>query len=520
MSKKELPLLYIAFFEGAAVMAIELGGAKLIAPFYGTSLYVWSSVLAVTLGGLTIGYYSGGQATKRYKPEKLLLFEILIGAIWMLLMPYIALKFMPLTEGLGVKFGGLTSAMMIIMPALVCMGMVSPTIIQLANKKVDDTGKTAGTVYAVSTVGGIFMTLLLGFYALPELGIRLSLWLSAVPLFVFAIIVLQHTFIKKGGIHIGLAFVGLFTLLTSNTYNKPSADFSFLHKSEGILGQVSVMENPIDKTTTYRHMFINHIAQTYVNVDSLSVSKWQYPHRFSAIASIKPRGSRALMIGLGGGSIAQEFLKLGFELDVVELDERIPKLAKRYFALDMPEENIYIDDGRRFIQQTNTVYDIVFIDVLTGENQPHHMFTKEAIATLINILKDDGIIMVNMQGHVTGKKGRGLRSVYKTLVTAGLDVGVFKSSSQGGDLHFYATPTKIDLTKFDINRQNPAGRAMGIGLADCLSQVKIDTVNAEILIDDKPLLELYNAQNNEEWRQTALGAIIKRERDNDYPFFD
>lgn len=517
---KKIPLLYIAFFEGAAVMAIELGGAKLIAPFYGTSLFVWSAVLAVTLGGLTIGYYSGGLATKKIKAEKLLFLELLIGAIWVILMPFIALHFMPATEGFGIRLGGLLSAMMIIMPALICMGMVSPTIIQLANKKIDDSGKTAGTVYAVSTVGGIFMTLLLGFYALPELGIRLSLWLSSIPLFAFALFLLRHIKIKKGFVFIALAVVGLFTLLTSRDYEKPSADFTFLHKSEGILGQVSVLENPVDENTTYRHMFINHIAQTYVNVDSLSVSKWKYPHRFSTIASIKPKGSKALMIGLGGGSIAQEFLKLGFDLEVVELDKRIPKLAKKYFDLNLADEKIYVDDGRRFIQQTEKTYDIIFIDVINGENQPHHMFTKEAIATFKKITAKDGIIMINMQGYLEGRKGKALRSVYKTLVTSGLDVGVFKSSSDGGDVHFYATPGKIDLSKFDIERQNPAGRAMGIGLADCLSQVKIDTANAEILVDDKPLLELYNAQNNEEWRQTALGAIIKRELDNDYPFFD
>ncbi len=73
-SSPGLKYLYlVAFIEGASVMAIELAGAKMIAPFFGTSLYVWASVLAVTLGGLAAGYFAGGWATYRYPPMKLLL---------------------------------------------------------------------------------------------------------------------------------------------------------------------------------------------------------------------------------------------------------------------------------------------------------------------------------------------------------------------------------------------------------------------------------------------------------------
>lgn len=517
--KAAIPLLYIAFFEGAAVMAVELGGAKLIAPFYGTSLYVWSSVLAVTLGGLTLGYYFGGRATTRFQSERLLLIELLVAASWMLLMPFVALYFMPETQDLGVRLGSLLSSVFILMPALICMGMVSPTIIQLSNKNIDDAGKTAGTVYAISTVGGIFMTLLLGFYALPELGIRLSLWLSALPLLAFVFVLLPHARVKNGFVFLFLGALGLFTLTTIRNYEKPSADFSFLYKSEGILGQIAVLENPIDEKTTYRHLFINHIAQTYVNINDLSVSKWKYPHRFSAIASIKPPNSKVLMIGLGGGSIAQEFIKLGFDVEAVELDKRIPIVAKKYFDLQLDESKIHVDDGRHFIKQTKKKYDIIFIDVINGESQPHHMFTKEAIGNLKQIMTKDAILMINLQGYLVGKKGQGTRSVYKTLVNAGLDVGVFQSN-EGGDVHFYATNGRIDLGKFSVARQNEGGKAMGVGLAECLSSIKIDTVHAEVLVDDKPLLEYYSAQANEEWRKTALGAIIKRELDNDYPFFD
>ncbi|MCB1670545.1 MAG: fused MFS/spermidine synthase [Pseudomonadales bacterium] len=55
------------FLTGAAVMIIELLGTRIIAPFYGSSLYVWTSVIAVTMMALAVGYYAGGFLADRSK---------------------------------------------------------------------------------------------------------------------------------------------------------------------------------------------------------------------------------------------------------------------------------------------------------------------------------------------------------------------------------------------------------------------------------------------------------------------
>jgi len=183
-------LLYlVAFIEGGSVMAIELAGAKMIAPFFGTSLFVWASVLAITLGGLAAGYFAGGWSTYRFSPLRLLFWELLIGTLLIALMPFVAVKFMSVTGGLGLRLGSLLSSFSFMFPPLFCMGMISPTLIQLQNRELKGTGKTAGTVYAISTLGGIIMTLLMGFYFLPEWGIRISVFFSAVLLATMAILV-------------------------------------------------------------------------------------------------------------------------------------------------------------------------------------------------------------------------------------------------------------------------------------------------------------------------------------------
>ena len=116
-------LLLVAFIEGGAVMAIELAGAKMVAPFYGTSLYVWASVLTVTLGGLTTGYFLGGWATYRYPAMKMLIGVLLAGTVLISIMPLLALKIMPATSSLGLRMGSLVSCTLFMFLPLVCTGM-------------------------------------------------------------------------------------------------------------------------------------------------------------------------------------------------------------------------------------------------------------------------------------------------------------------------------------------------------------------------------------------------------------
>lgn len=512
-------LILVAFIEGATVMAIELAGAKMIAPFYGTSLYVWASVLAVTLGGLTTGYYFGGWATYRFSPQKLLFGELLLGTILIALMPLLALKVMPATSGLGLRTGSLVSALSFMILPLICMGMVSPTIIQLKNEELKGTGKTVGTIYAISTIGGIVMTLLMGFYLLPEWGIRKSVYLTAFLLGLMPVLLViihgKYKILTSGGFLVILMIL----LVSTKPFKDPDIPLKYLYSSEGILGQVTVLENP-DPTNNriYRHLFINHIAQTWDEKDFVPFSSWRYPHRLATVASIKPVGSKVLLIGLGGGNMAMEYKRMGFVVDVVDIDRRMPVVAEKYFGFTPEGMNIFIDDGRHFIRSTSKNYDIIAIDVLNGEAQPFHMFTYEAFVELKKILKPDGLVIINNQGYLYGDHGKGARSIYKTLLEAGFNAKHFCQES--GDIHFYASFEDFDFHNINEERLNECCRIMPHVYTDLITEEAIDTTDAFVLTDDKPQLENLNIYENEEWRTNAMGWILKRQTDNRIPFFN
>lgn len=160
-------------------MAVEITGAKIVGPFYGTSLYVWSAVLALTLGGLAAGYFAGGWVSRRFPDRRALFTIMLVSALLVAPMPWIAPWVMEATMGMDLRIGITISALVYLFPPLVCFGMVSPLIIRLVSTHRDLIGRATGTVYAISTLGGILVTFTVVFYAIPEAGMRETLLVTA-----------------------------------------------------------------------------------------------------------------------------------------------------------------------------------------------------------------------------------------------------------------------------------------------------------------------------------------------------
>ena len=164
------------------------------------------------------------------------------------------------------------------------------------------------------------MTLLMGFYLLPEWGIRKSVYLTAALLAVMPVLLFIVNRSYKILAGAGLLGLILIVLASAKPFQGPDSDIQILYQTEGILGQVSVVDFTSPETKyVFRHLFLNYIPQTKMNVDVIPASAWFYPHRLATLASVKPRGSRVLLIGLGGGTIATELKKMGFKVDIVEI---------------------------------------------------------------------------------------------------------------------------------------------------------------------------------------------------------
>ncbi len=487
-------------------MVCELLGAKMIAPVYGTSLFVWSSVIGVTLAALAAGYFTGGFLVDRFTGNSLLFTILAAGACLIGLMPVVAEYAMTATMSLGVRMGSLISALLFLLPPLVCMGMTSPIIIRLASGDVQHTGRTAGSVYAVSTVGGIVTTFFLGFYAISKWGLTVPTYVTAG---ILGLLPAAYFLWTKSRLFflLLLALVAIFSVTYLSHKDVPSnPSISVLYKSEGLLGQVLVVkhtESVHDSIAGNVVLFVNRHPQTSAYTKT-GYSLWPYAHCISTIASIQPVGSKALILGLGGGSVADEFLRLGFEVDGCELDDRIAHVAQSYFNLSS-RCKIICDDGRHYLRSTDRKYDLIVFDVFTGETQPSHLLTVESLREVRRILSGNGLVIINTNGFLAGMHGLGSRSIIGTLIAVGYDVKFIGTPGreENRNLIIVASPDKIDLSGLKAERQNECCRTIAhVPIPLPLSSAgDIDLRDALTLVDDKPILDLLNAYANETWRR-------------------
>jgi len=498
--------LVIAFVEGSSVMVCELLGAKMIAPVYGASLFVWSSVIGVTLAALAAGYFSGGFLADRFTGNSLLFTILAAGACFIGLMPVIAEHAMTATMSLGVRMGSLISALLFLLPPLICMGMTSPIIIRLASRDVQHTGRTAGSVYAVSTLGGIVTTFFLGFYAIPEWGLTVPTYVAAGTL---GILPAAYFLWTRKRVFFLLLLVIMALPSVKYVFHKDApgdSSITALYKSEGLLGQVLVVkytEPARDSSAGKIVLFVNRHPQTSADTKT-GYSQWPYVHCIATIASVQPVGSKALILGLGGGSVADEFLRLGFEVDGCELDDRIARVARSYFNLSS-RCTIIEDDGRHYVRSTDRKYDLIVFDVFTGETQPSHLLTVESLREVKRILSGSGMVIINTTGFLAGEHGLGARSIIGTLISVGYDVRFIGTpgSEENRNIIIVASPGKVDLSGLKAERQNECCRTIAqVPIPLPLSAAgDIDLRDALTLVDDKPILDALNVYANETWRR-------------------
>jgi predicted membrane-bound spermidine synthase len=494
-------LLLLSFLEGAAVMTVELAGAKMLAPVFGTSLYVWAATLGITLLALTAGYYTGGYVSSKSTKTTSIFQVLLLAGIFTCAMPVISNWILKATIDMDVRIGSSISLLIFMMPPLIFMGMTSPLIIRFFTQHAEMAGKSAGTIYAISTLGGILSTFLSGFYLLPEVGIKYTVLISGLTLVIPAAIGLVTQKQYKNLFVLVLFFPLGYSL---SNYNS-DLEYKILYNKEGVLGQVKIVEHPYitkqNDTIMVRAMLVNNTAQTISNLNKPGEDLWDYAYYFPAAASILPKGSKALLCGLGGGTIVRQFQKLGFEIEAVEIDERIKETAIAFFDVntDIP---IHVNDARHFIKNTKNKYDLVTYDMFLSETPPAHLFTKECFEEVKNILNEKGMIMMNFYGFISGEKGKAARSVFNTLTACGFQVNLLVTPADNEferNLIFLASLDNKDFSA--INYREEDKEPISNISQHFLNTNEIDFSDAPILSDDKPQLEHIYLPAAIAWRQ-------------------
>jgi len=156
-------LYFTAATTGAAIMIVEILGAKMLSPYVGTSHFVWTAQIAVTLVALACGYYAGGKLADRSRRLASLYWAILGAAAYLAVtvlacepVAYWCLKFKLAT-------GSLLASMFLFFVPLALLAMTGPFLVRVITSSVAGVGGNVGRLTAIGTLGSFLGTLLIGY---------------------------------------------------------------------------------------------------------------------------------------------------------------------------------------------------------------------------------------------------------------------------------------------------------------------------------------------------------------------
>lgn len=188
------PFIYLlAFTCGFCIMAVELLGGRILAPYFGSSVHIWGSIITVFMLSLSVGYLLGGKlSTKQVSLKRYGIIFILAGIT---VLP-VALFAEHILEVIFIsiedtRYGSLLASIALFFIPTIILGMISPYSVRLLVSDKNKSGQVAGVLYFVSTLGSALGTLITSFYLVLWLEVNtiiMSVCSVLIVLGVFALI--------------------------------------------------------------------------------------------------------------------------------------------------------------------------------------------------------------------------------------------------------------------------------------------------------------------------------------------
>ncbi len=400
-------LKIIVFVSGTSIMILEVLGSRLIAPYFGTSTYVWSAIIGVVLTSLSVGYYWGGRLADNDPSEKKLSKILYKAAIFVFYTIFIKDIILPFTYLLGVKFGAFIAPLILLAPVGFYLGVVSPYAIKLSAKKLGELGSITGELYALSTLGSILGTFACGFILIPYLSFNFIL--SVISLSLLGASVLLNYENKRDYIPLTLVVVIMLVL-----YNPPKfSTREVLHYENTPYNEIRV-----EQDDEIRYLFLDRRSTGAIVLDS-GYSKYDYINYFELPFLVNPDIEYVLMAGEGTG-VGARFLRENHpsvKVTVAEIDPRVHEIAVKYFSLEEDDNlDVIIGDVRMLTPTKKVKYDYVILDAYNSRYTiPHHLVTTDFFKEIKAGLNPDGIVLLNVISAVEGPNARILKSIVKTL---------------------------------------------------------------------------------------------------------
>jgi spermidine synthase len=382
--------LGVAFLAGWVVMMLEILGARLLAPYFGYSVYQWGALIGVVLTALTCGYYLGGRIGDGPHARGFLIWALIISAAWIMLIPPLARLTLPWSRASGPALGAVVATTLLLGVPSALLGTISPTVTRLTFT--GGVANAAGRVYAVSTLGSIGGTFFTSFYAIPELGSRVSHYLAGLLLIAALVgLVLAG---REFRFLVAIVLAMLPVILPGNRLPK-----GIIYEGESIYNIIRVVDTASD-----RSLYLNYAAgpQTVMRKNALLTGRY---YDLFVLGPLMNHAKSALFLGVGGGTALKQVLAVYPNVEVVgvDLDPEVLAIAERYFGL-VPSSRLDLraEDARWYVESTTREFDFIGIDLFVTGQIPFFTTTVEFFGRIKDRLSPSGLLMMHIRSVRSG----------------------------------------------------------------------------------------------------------------------
>lgn len=501
----KLYLYLTEFFSGMSLMAVELGASRLMAPYFSSSQIVWTIIIGTIMIAMALGNIFGGRwADKDPNPDRLYR-RIIIAACWIALIPVLGkyvilgisgLLIITVSHNLLVIAAFITCMVIFVFP-LFLLGTVTPSLVKYTMDSLEDNGRTVGKLNASNTIGSIIGTFVPTFISIPAVGTSITFLIFSGILLLLSILYFTSPFNDGSTARPGIAMITgcivfLIAVIFGHTTNFAFWETNIKVEDESIYNYIKVTED--DKNVVLSTNVLFGVQSIYPKTPGLTGMYYDYAMASPYMAGLHEKDQLdVLILGMGTGTFATQCLRYydNMTFEGVEIDEKIADLATEYFGL--PESvKVTKYDGRAYLNAADKKYDLIMVDAYQDISIPFQMASVEFFTMVRDHLKDDGVMVVNMnmrstkEGNINQYLSDTISSVFSEVYTVDVPNNTNRelfASNDPGMMETFAVNAALEKDKT---------------LADLMAKVSGKLIKYvpgdHVMTDDKAPVELLSMQ--------------------------
>lgn len=435
------------------MLVIEILAARLLAPYLGVSLEVFTGIIGVILAGISLGAWLGGRSADRTVPNRLPGPLLMAGGLTALASPLIIDAIGPTLriDAVSIVFA---AAAGFFAPAAI-LSAVPPVIVKIQLDSLDETGRVVGTYSAIGTAGAILGTFVTGFVLIAAFPTR--------PI----VVVLGAA----------LTVTGVAMSLTRSSWTVMSV------AAAGVLGFALIASGgPCEYETTYhcaiveedpanpsgRTLILDRLHNSYVDLEDPTYLEFRYIKLIADIMETESAAGPLEVVSIGGGGFTMpgyiEHTRPRSTNTVLEIDSKLVEIGSNDLALT-DAINVILEDARISLRGVGAdSADVVIGDAYSGASVPWHLTTVEYMSEIERVLAPAGTYVMNVidYGNLEFVRSQALtlRQVFPEVALFAPDS--YLAGETGGNFILVAANDEIGVGRIEERIDRRGGSERGI----------------------------------------------------------